>query len=145
MSVTNRLLITKSLLNFTKNLRPVQRNLSAVRFTPQKQRNYVKYMLVVGGGVTAFMFANFMKTKSNRHEALNLKRMKGCQVFMNLDLTTVEYIALKLHSVIILCITLRKRNIINLNVCGIQGIMDNFADVIDPDRILIWKLVEEQL
>ncbi|XP_058978711.1 calcium uptake protein 3, mitochondrial isoform X4 [Musca domestica] len=76
MSVTNRLLITKSLLNFTKNLRPVQRNLSAVRFTPQKQRNYVKYMLVVGGGVTAFMFANFMKTKSNRHEALNLKRMK---------------------------------------------------------------------
>uniref|UniRef100_T1PD21 EF hand protein n=1 Tax=Musca domestica TaxID=7370 RepID=T1PD21_MUSDO len=76
MSVTNRLLITKSLVNFTRNLRPVQRNLSAVRFTPQKQRNYVKYMLVVGGGVTAFMFANFMKTKSNRHEALNLKRMK---------------------------------------------------------------------
>lgn len=76
MSVTNRLLITKSLVNFTRNLRPVQRNLSAVRFTRQKQRNYVKYMLVVGGGVTAFMFANFMKTKSNRHEALNLKRMK---------------------------------------------------------------------
>ncbi|XP_073845961.1 mitochondrial calcium uptake 3 isoform X6 [Musca autumnalis] len=76
MSVTNRLLITKSLVNFTKNLRPVQRNLSSVRFTSQKQRNYVKYMLVVGGGVTAYMFANYIKNKSNRHEALNLKRMK---------------------------------------------------------------------
>ncbi|XP_061393050.1 calcium uptake protein 3, mitochondrial isoform X1 [Musca vetustissima] len=76
MSVTNRLLITKSLVNFTKNLRPVQRNLSSVRYTPQKQRNYVKYVLVVGGGVTAFMFANLMKNQSNRHEALNLKRIK---------------------------------------------------------------------
>lgn len=78
MSVCNRLLLTKSLVNFTKNLRPIQRNLSGnVRNAAEKQNNnYVKYMLIIGGGVTAFMCANFMKTRSNKHEALNLKRIK---------------------------------------------------------------------
>ncbi|XP_075146920.1 mitochondrial calcium uptake 3 isoform X5 [Haematobia irritans] len=78
MSVCNRLILTKSnnLVNITKSLRPVQRNLSGVRYTPEQRRNYVKYMLIIGGSVTAFMCANLFKTKTNKHEALNLKRMK---------------------------------------------------------------------
>ncbi|XP_013098791.1 calcium uptake protein 3, mitochondrial isoform X2 [Stomoxys calcitrans] len=75
MSVCNKLSF-RNLANITRNIRPVHRNLSGFRHTPEHQRNYVKYMLFIGGGVTAFMCANFFKTKTNKLEALNLKRMK---------------------------------------------------------------------
>lgn len=75
-NVCNRLIVTRNLVNLTKNLRPVQRNYSNFRFTQENRQNYVKYLLIVGGGVTAFVCANLIKTKTNSVQAFNIKRIK---------------------------------------------------------------------
>ena len=71
-----RLFLTKNLINCTRNSRPVQRNFSNFRYNPESRKNYVKYLLIVGGGVTAFVCANLVKTKSNTVQAFNIKRIK---------------------------------------------------------------------
>ena len=71
-----RLLLTRNLINFTRNSRPVQRNFNNFRYNPESRKNYVKYLLIVGGGVTAFVCANLVKTTTNTVQAFNIKRIK---------------------------------------------------------------------
>lgn len=75
-NVCGRLFVTKNLVNLTKKFRPAQRNYSNFRFNAENGQNYVKYLLIVGGGVTAFVCANLFKTKANTVQAFNIKRIK---------------------------------------------------------------------
>ncbi|XP_037823365.1 calcium uptake protein 3, mitochondrial isoform X4 [Lucilia sericata] len=97
--VCSRLFLTKNLVNLTKNLRPVQRNYSNVRFNAENRKNYVKYLLIVGGGVTAFVCANLVKTKTNTVQAFNIKRIKRDELSSSVKLTARERRFIKFSSV----------------------------------------------
>lgn len=71
-----RLFLTRNFINFTRNSRLVQRNFNNFRSNPESHKNYVKYLLIVGGGVTAFVCANLVKSTSNTVQAFNIKRIK---------------------------------------------------------------------
>lgn len=75
-NVCNKIFASRNFVNFTKTLRPVQRSYSNFRFNAENRQNYVKYLLIVGGGVTAFVCANLVKTKTNSVQAFNIKRIK---------------------------------------------------------------------
>ncbi|XP_065370670.1 calcium uptake protein 3, mitochondrial isoform X5 [Calliphora vicina] len=96
-NVCSRLFITKNLVNLTKNLRPVQRNYSNFRFNAENRQNYVKYLLIVGGGVTAFVCANLVKT--NTVQAFNIKRIKRDELSSSVKLTARERRFIKFSSV----------------------------------------------
>ncbi|XP_046805114.1 calcium uptake protein 3, mitochondrial isoform X6 [Lucilia cuprina] len=98
-NVCSRLFVTRNLVNLTKNLRPVQRNYNNYRFNAENRKNYVKYLLIVGGGVTAFVCANLVKTKTNTVQAFNIKRIKRDELSSSVKLTARERRFIKFSSV----------------------------------------------
>ncbi|XP_054726626.1 calcium uptake protein 3, mitochondrial isoform X6 [Anastrepha obliqua] len=50
-------------LNLNQNLRPLQRNFHKFQSTKNVPKSYSKYLVFVGGGVTALICANYMKSE----------------------------------------------------------------------------------
>ncbi|KAM7360852.1 mitochondrial calcium uptake 3 isoform 2-T2 [Cochliomyia hominivorax] len=98
MNVWSRIFVAKNFINLTKNLKPVQRNYSNFRFTTENRQNYVKYLLIVGGG-SAFVCANLVKTKTNTVQAFNIKRIKRDELSSSVKLTARERRFIKFSSV----------------------------------------------
>ncbi|XP_050340736.1 calcium uptake protein 3, mitochondrial isoform X5 [Bactrocera neohumeralis] len=55
--------IANRVLNLTPNLRPLQRNLHKLNSAKSVPKNYTKYLVLVGGGLTALICTNYLKSE----------------------------------------------------------------------------------
>uniref|UniRef100_A0A034VSE3 EF-hand domain-containing family member A2 n=1 Tax=Bactrocera dorsalis TaxID=27457 RepID=A0A034VSE3_BACDO len=55
--------IANRVLNLAPNLRPLQRNLHKLNSAKSVPKNYTKYLVLVGGGLTALICTNYLKSE----------------------------------------------------------------------------------
>lgn len=69
--------IANRVLNLAPNLRPLQRNLHKFHSAKSVPKNYTKYLVFVGGGLTALICTNYLKSE-RLDAAFRMRKVNYC-------------------------------------------------------------------
>lgn len=69
--------IANRVLNLAPNLRPLQRNLNKLHSPKSVPKNYTKYLVFVGGSLTALICTNYFKSE-RLNAAFRMRKVSYC-------------------------------------------------------------------